>query len=221
MGFLSNLFSPSKSRDFNEVKVDRQVIDSIISFSKESYPNEFLALFDGFIKNKTLYIVKFIFIPGETGKTAAVFRSDLLPITSSYWGTVHSHPGPSASPSDADLNLFSKYGLFHMIICMPYCKDTFKAYNRYGEPMDYTIGDYSHLIEYEDFYDYFDEDDIVKDDEVIKAGFFDEEDFITDDEEEVNQYEEYEDRLNSQNVVFQIIVDKEGKYRVEPVNFKK
>ncbi len=188
MSFISKIFKSSEN-NFNEVRIDREVLDSVIYYSNEAFPNEFLALFDGKIIDEILYITGLIFLPGETGHTGAVFRSDMVPPTLKYWGSVHCHPGPSASPSDADLNTFSKHGVFHMIVCLPYSIETFKAYDKYGSPMTYTIGDYSYLTD--DEYDFFDEDDVLKDGEVIEPGFFDEEDdefFKQDEESENNRF---------------------------------
>lgn len=175
MSFLSKIFG-NNDNEFDEVKIDKEVIDSVIYYAKEAYPNEFLALFDGKIKDKTLYITGLIFLPGETGSTGAVFHSDMVPPTLKYWGSVHSHPGPSAQPSDADLSTFSKHGVFHMIVCLPYSEQTFCAYDKYGDHMEYTIGDYSNLVVDEDIDDFFDDDDVLEDDEELEPGFFDEKD---------------------------------------------
>ena len=131
-----------------------------------------------------------------------------------YWGSVHSHPGPSADPSGADLQTFSKHGFFHMIVCLPYSLETFKAYDRYGNNQDYTVGDYSHLID-DDELDIFDEDDIVNDNDDFKPGFFDEEDdefFKTLDDEKSDEYSKYENNhiTASPNEVLFIQIDKNG-----------
>ena len=146
MSFLSKIFNNDED-EFDEVCVDREVLDSVIYYSKKAYPNEFLAFFDGEIIDRKLYITSLLFIPGETGETGAVVHTEMLPINTKYWGSVHSHPGPSASPSDADLKTFSRNGYFHMIVCLPYSLETFKAYDRYGNPQSYTIGDYSYLVD--------------------------------------------------------------------------
>ena len=193
MSFISKLF-PNNEDEFEEVRVDREVLDSVIYYAKQAYPNEFLAFFDGKINDKILYITSLIFVPGETCETGAVVHTEMIPMNTKYWGSVHSHPGPSAHPSDADLKTFSKNGYFHMIVCLPYSLETFKAYDRYGEPMNYSIGDYSYLIE-DNIDDFFDEDDVLKDDDEFKPGFLDEDDdefFKTLDEERKNHYEEYE-----------------------------
>ena len=110
MGFLSKLFN-TDSDEFREVRVDREVLESVIYYAKKAYPNEFLAFFDGKIKDKILYITSLIFLPGETCDVGAVVHTEMLPPTLKYWGSVHSHPGPSAQPSGADLKTFSKNGL--------------------------------------------------------------------------------------------------------------
>ncbi len=178
MGFLSKIFG-NDEQEFNEVKIDREVLDSVIYYSQEAYPREFLALFDGQIKNKTLYITGLIFMPGETCNTGAVFHSEMVPPSLKYWGSVHCHPGPSAQPSDADLATFSKHGVFHMIVCLPYSYETFRAYDKYGDSMEYTVGNYGDLSD-SDSDDFFDDDDVLEDDEILKPGLLDEVDEFND-----------------------------------------
>lgn len=201
MGFISRLFG-NKNDEFNEVRVDREVLDSVIYYSKKAYPNEFLAFFDGQISDKILYITGLIFVPGETGETSAIVHTDRIPMNTKYVGSVHSHPGPSARPSDADLMTFSKNGYFHMIVCLPYSLETFKSYDRYGHPMDYTIGDYGYLVD-DNPDDFFDESDLLDDNDEFKPGLLDEDDdefFKTLDDEKVDHYREYE-RKNQINII--------------------
>ena len=193
MSFISRILG-NKNDEFKEVRVDREVLESVIYYSKKAYPNEFLAFFDGQIKDKILYITGLIFVPGETCETGAVVHTELIPMNTKYMGSVHSHPGPSAMPSDADLMTFSRHGYFHMIVCLPYSLETFKSYDRYGNHMDYTLGDYGFLID-DDTDDFFDESDVVTDRDDFQPGFFDEEDdefFKTLDDERKNHYDDYE-----------------------------
>ena len=46
MSFISKILG-NKDEEFREVRVDREVLESVIYYSKKSYPNEFLAFFDG------------------------------------------------------------------------------------------------------------------------------------------------------------------------------
>ena len=193
MSFISKLLG-NEDDEFKEVRVDREVLESVIYYSKKAYPNEFLAFLDGEIKDKILYITGLIFLPGETGHTGAVVHTELIPMNTKYMGSVHSHPGPSARPSDADLMTFSRHGYFHMIVCLPYSFETFKSYDRYGQPIDYTLGYYRDFEEL-GCDEFFDENDVVTDNDEFKPGFFDEDDdefFKTLDEERKNHYEEYE-----------------------------
>ncbi|MDR2831105.1 MAG: Mov34/MPN/PAD-1 family protein [Methanobrevibacter sp.] len=136
--FLSKIFN-SSDFDFNEVNVYDEVINSILDYSKGSNPNEFMALFDGKINNKVLTITGLIFLPIESSYEGAIMNTGMLPVTIKNWGSVHSHPGPSASPSNTDLISFAKIGVFHMIICQPYRVEDIRAYNKYGENISYKI----------------------------------------------------------------------------------
>ena len=221
MSFISKIFG-NGDEEFSEVKIDREVLDSVIYYSKKAYPNEFLAFFDGVIKNDTLYITSLLFVPGETCETGAVVHTELIPMNIKYLGSVHSHPGPSASPSSADLKTFSKNGYFHMIVCLPYSYETFRAYDRYGNPQEYTVGDYSYLVD-EDTREFFDESDVLTDSDEFKPGFFDEEDdefFKTLDEERVNHYEEFEKRHSIPNRVIKIELNPDGSVKRITREFK-
>lgn len=139
---LGNLFSKifgNNKYKFNEVHIDSEVIDSIIWYARSSDPDEFMAIFDGEVKNEILHITGLVFLPTQTSGEGAIVNTGMLPVMTTQWGSVHSHPGPSALPSDTDLFTFAKTGLFHMIICQPYNIDDILAYNRYGEFTDYKI----------------------------------------------------------------------------------
>lgn len=221
MSFISKILG-NNDEEFNEVRVNRDVLESAIYYSKEAYPNEFLAFFDGQIKDKILYITGLIFVPGETCETGAVVHTEMVPINTKYWGSVHSHPGPSARPSEADLMTFSKNGYFHMIVCLPYSFETFKSYNRYGEPLDYTVGDYSYLLD-DDFEDFFDEEDVITDSDEFKPGFFDEDDdefFRSLDEERFSQQNENQ-VSELPNQVIKIEINPDGSIKKTSREFKK
>lgn len=222
MSFLSKIFN-NDEEEFDEVCVDREVLDSVIYYSKKAYPNEFLAFFDGEIIDRKLYITSLLFIPGETSETGAVLHTEMIPINTKYWGSVHSHPGPSAMPSDADLKTFSKYGLFHMIVCLPYSLETFRSYDRHGNHQDYTVGDYSYLVD-DDPDEFFDESDVVRDDEVFKPGLLDEKDdefFKTINEKPSDDYSEFENHQLEPNQVIRIQLDRDGKIEKISKEFKK
>lgn len=221
MGFLSKIFN--NDEEFSEVRVDREVLDSVIYYAKKAYPMEFLAFFDGEIIDNILYITGLLFVPGETCETGAVVHTELIPMTTKYWGSVHSHPGPSASPSDADLNTFSRNGYFHMIVCLPYSLETFKAYDRYGNPQDYTVGDYGYLVE-DNIDEFFDEDDVLNDSDEFKPGLLDEPDdeFFKTEDTFVDHYNEFEEnQLNKPRPVIRIELNPDGSVKKIVREFKK
>ena len=132
----------NNDKTFDEVLIDEKVIESIIFYSREAYPHEFLAFFDGKIKNNKLILDSLLFLPNDSSKTGASFNGNLIPPNQRIWGTVHSHPGPSARPSEADLMTFRKHGIFHMIICLPYDLFTMRAYDTYGDSAEFRIGNF-------------------------------------------------------------------------------
>ncbi|ADC46528.1 hypothetical protein mru_0677 [Methanobrevibacter ruminantium M1] len=142
MGFKDLISKLNEKNHFEKVCIDQTVIDSIIYYSKKSYPDEFLAMFDGFVKNEVLYISGLIFLGGERSHTSASFNDWLLPPDQKKWGTVHSHPGLNARPSGADLTTFSKYGSFHIILCEPYSLETMMAYDSYGNMRGFEVGNF-------------------------------------------------------------------------------
>ncbi|MEN4007503.1 MAG: Mov34/MPN/PAD-1 family protein [Methanobacteriaceae archaeon] len=135
---LGKILGTSK-QEIKEVQIEREVIEEIMDIAKESYPNEFMALLEGKIEGHVLRITGLIFLPVETSDEGAVMQVFMQPLTTNSIGSVHSHPGYSAGPSDADLHFFSKKGIFHMIIAEPYDIDSIRAYDSFGELIHYKI----------------------------------------------------------------------------------
>ena len=126
-------------KTFTEVHVDHELIEEIMDIAKEAYPNEFVALLEGKIKEEILHITGLIFLPGETSNQGAVMKVFMMPLVDDAVGSVHSHPGYNANPSNADLYFFSKNGVFHLIISQPYDENSIVAYNSFGERIDFII----------------------------------------------------------------------------------
>ena len=63
----------------------------------------------------------------------------MMPIDYTIIGTVHSHPSPSARPSDADLQLFRKHGKVHIISSLPFSVNSWKGYDQKGKEIDIKI----------------------------------------------------------------------------------
>ena len=63
----------------------------------------------------------------------------MAPNNSHIVGTAHSHPDYCNQASDADLDLFSNMGGYHIITCMPYDRSSWKIYDCNGEEADLEI----------------------------------------------------------------------------------
>ena len=199
MGFEDLVSKMNEKNQFDKVCVDQGVIDSVVFYSKKSYPNEFLAMFDGYVKDRVLYISGLLFLPGERSHTSATFNDWLIPPNQKKWGSVHSHPGNNASPSHADLITFSKHGPFHIIVCEPYSLETMKAYDAYGMPTTFEVGNFSDKnrdLMFEDLEEIKEEIEAVEDEE-LSPSFFDldkDMSYFDDDREKTNKYShEFED----------------------------
>lgn len=193
MGFEDLVSKMNEKNQFEKVCVDKGVIDSVVFYSKKSYPNEFLAMFDGYVKDKVLYITGLLFLPGERSHTSASFNDWLIPPNQKKWGSVHSHPGNNANPSHADLMTFSKHGPFHIILCEPYSLETMKAYDAYGMPSRFEVGNYSDSNQdliFEDLKEIKEELDEIGEEE-LNPSFFDLDkdlSYFDDDREKTNKY---------------------------------
>jgi proteasome lid subunit RPN8/RPN11 len=120
-------------------KIKQECLDLILECAKSNYPNEFGGLLrvDQNLKNT---IVEIVLLPGTiSGDAHAIFQLHMLPIDFSVVGTVHSHPSPSTKPSEADLNLFSKFGKIHIISASPYNQFSWRAFDYMGNEIEIAI----------------------------------------------------------------------------------
>jgi len=126
----------SKTNEPQEWKIYSDVLESIMEFSKSFYPNEFSGLLYCDIFTKT---IKDIYIlPGtQSGRTSAVLRMDLAPMTFSLAGSVHSHPSGRGEASGADLNFFSSKDV-NIIAYPPFDLTSYRAYNNHGIDIQIT-----------------------------------------------------------------------------------
>ena len=123
---------------FNKIIVNQEVIETICEIAQQTYPKEFIAFLEGKNKNNILRIEGLAYQEYIAGYTSTVFK-DYLPLTSNVVGTVHSHPGPHNKPSNADLRVFSKKGVVHMIIKKPYHSEDIQAYDLHGRKIEFGI----------------------------------------------------------------------------------
>ncbi len=113
-----------------------ELIDAFNEAARSTYPDEFLCMLradDGIIS-------ELIFVPGTVyGESHSFMNEWMAPVDFSLVGTVHSHPGYSNQPSDADLQYFANYGGVHVITCMPFDRNSWKAYNSSGVQLDLEL----------------------------------------------------------------------------------
>ena len=210
---LSKLLGNNKSID--EVQIDPKVIDEIVKIAINADPNEYVALLSGKIHKNILKVTGLIFLPFEASNTSAVMQVFMMPMTTNAVGSVHSHPGPSAMPSNADLIFFGKNGYFHMIICRPYSQATIKSYDALGNPVPFVVKDLGDEVEIKQLED-FDIDDEFFDEELIKELKKDEAL-----EEKLEEEELEEEKLEEEDLKEDEKLDEiEKKLQLEEINMK-
>lgn len=137
MGF----FRKEKKREVKQrsYKITKDCLHLIFECAKSNFPHEFAGLLR-VDDNKKDVISEVVIIPGTiSGESHAIFQMHMRPIDFSIIGTVHSHPSPFARPSDADLQLFYRYGKVHIIAAMPYSGKSWKAYDQTGKDLDIEV----------------------------------------------------------------------------------
>ncbi|MBP2029345.1 proteasome lid subunit RPN8/RPN11 [Methanohalophilus levihalophilus] len=117
--------------------IAKETLEFILGASKNTAPNEFA----GLLHEEDGVITDVLILPGtESSDRNAVIKLFMMPNVESV-GSVHSHPGPSARPSEEDLRMFSKTGNLHIIVAEPYDKDSWVCYTREGQPVDLPVLD--------------------------------------------------------------------------------
>ncbi len=102
----------------------------------ETYPYEFLAA----LKAEEGVITELVVLPGTIqGDSHGILHTNMLPIDYDVVGSVHSHPGHSNRPSDADIQFFSHFGGVHIITCLPFDETSWKAYNSNGKRVSLQV----------------------------------------------------------------------------------
>ena len=120
-------------------KITKECLDLIFECAKSNFPHEFGGLLRVDDTKKDT-ITEIVLIPGTiSGESHAIFQMHMRPIDFQIVGTVHSHPAPFATPSEADLALFGKYGKIHIIAALPYSGKSWKAYDTYGKECSIEI----------------------------------------------------------------------------------
>ena len=121
-----------------KVLLQKDVLDSIISYCQMKHPNEGILILKGKSKHGEIKIDGLVIPPfNYGGPTFAGFPHSFLPFDLSYVGIVHSHPSGSAEPSVTDLHNF--FGLVSLIIKSPYNDDSIFAWDSDGNQISLSI----------------------------------------------------------------------------------
>ena len=133
---IRKLFEIDKM-EFQDIVINKIVINQIIQFAKNSHPKEFVAFLNGEVHNKNLVLDNLIYHEFVSSENSA------MPIfhfaNKSFYGSVHSHPSYNNRPSVEDIRFFRKTGIVHCIICKPYSDPNIKFYNQNGEEISVKI----------------------------------------------------------------------------------
>ncbi|MBU1321632.1 MAG: Mov34/MPN/PAD-1 family protein [Nanoarchaeota archaeon] len=139
--------------EFDKIIIDKEVIDNIIELAKQTYPKEFIAFLEGKTENpkfseysqkanksrkKVMRVYGLAYQEYYANEHSTLSKIN-FPITSNIVGSIHSHPGPSNRPSNADLHFFSKRGLVHLIIKTPYRTEDIQGYDVNGNPITFEV----------------------------------------------------------------------------------
>ena len=127
-----------KKKIERKVILQKEVLDSILSYCQMKHPNEGILILKGKSKNGEINIDGLVIPPfNYTGPTFAGFPHSFLPFDMSYVGIVHSHPSGSAEPSVTDLNNF--FGLVSLIVKSPYTDESIFAWDSNGNAIPLSI----------------------------------------------------------------------------------
>jgi len=127
-----------KKKFERKVLLQKDVLDSILSYCQMKHPNEGILILKGKSKNGEINIDGLVIPPFDyTGPTFAGFPHSFLPFDMSYVGIIHSHPSGSAEPSVTDLHNF--FGLVSIIVKFPYDDNSIFAWDSSGNSIPLSI----------------------------------------------------------------------------------
>lgn len=117
--------------------ITRRALESALASARSAYPNEF----GGVLRADPPGVIsELLLLPGSTaGRRHANFQLWMLHADLSVAGSVHSHPSGALNPSDADLQLFRRWGRRHLILGHPYGPGAWRAYDGNGEEIHLEV----------------------------------------------------------------------------------
>ena len=121
------------------VVVSREVVDSVLTYSKSAHPREGILLLRGSSKKGVLRVESVAIPPMAThGESFSSFNWFMVPLDPGFIGVAHSHPSGYAVPSLQDT--LHAMGKIMMIAGFPYeDASCLKVYDRQGNPLQYEV----------------------------------------------------------------------------------
>lgn len=122
-----------------KVVFNRQVVDSLFSYSAMAYPNEGILLLRGKSKKGIVEVTGVVVPPlADHGAAFSSFNWWMLPIDLSYLGVAHSHPSGNHNPSHEDL--LHATGRIMVIMGYPYATvDNLGVYDHNGNRVPFEV----------------------------------------------------------------------------------
>jgi proteasome lid subunit RPN8/RPN11 len=122
------------------IKIPSSVVDEIIEYSLNAYPNEFFAFVEGKVNLKGVVKIKNLaYYPNDTSQGSVSTVYHMGTHTADFVGTCHSHPKGDNHPSRQDLRTFGHDGVCHFIIKSPYKKENLKCFGLDGKELGFEI----------------------------------------------------------------------------------
>lgn len=124
-----------------EVRFTRQVVDSLLSYSKMAYPNEGILLLRGKSRKGVAEVTGVMIPPAAVhAKSFSSFNWWMVPIDMTYLGIAHSHPSGNYNPSQEDLLHAS--GRLMVIMGYPYADEScLGVYDREGNRVPFYVNE--------------------------------------------------------------------------------
>jgi proteasome lid subunit RPN8/RPN11 len=121
------------------IKIPSDVIDEIVEFSKDAYPNEFFAYLEGKVKEEGVFVNNLAYYPHEANEDSVTTIFHMGTHTADFIGSVHSHPDGDNRPSRQDLRTFNHDGIVHFIINNPFRKENIRCFGNDGKELEFEI----------------------------------------------------------------------------------
>ena len=145
------------------IGIAAETLEFVLDAAAETHPNEYMGLLRGEaaqslgLDRDGQIVTDVLVIPGtKSNPVSATVKSSMVPNDLRAVGSVHSHPNGVLRPSGADLAAFGS-GTVHIIVGEPYRRDSWRAFDREGQPRELEVIDVD-LPDPEDFFDFTEAD---------------------------------------------------------------